>query len=280
MGEKTQSKAIKLQQEIDKIEADLAKLYKQKKWNAGNMCKTVEDTNIVSAPAAEVAPEPRLSGEAVAEGYCEFIEANEELLEEYISMGSSELEEVFEFMKKHGGTLLQGEHAESYLLLDCLEKEMNDDHEGMVFSARQNQLIVQIREFSRGMRRPARDAVHPVFSRLLDHEETQKSFQDAVNDFVKRIEKRAVVKKVEMDKEAAEAEQGADEEGPGGLTPMEVFKTLPEEMQAAFIAKDMPRLHEAIAALPEDEAKHHMQRCELSGLWVPNAAEGPPPYQR
>merc|ERR1719161_1757777 len=113
----------------------------------------------------------------MAEGYCDFVEENEELLEKYIEMGEKDIEEVGEFLKEHGGTLLQGEHAESYLLLDCLEKEMNGEHDEMVKSARQNQLLTQIREFSRGVRRPARDGVVPIFTKLLDHEETQKSFE-------------------------------------------------------------------------------------------------------
>lgn len=275
---KGHSKAIKLQQEVDKIEADLAKVVKNRKWNADNMCKTAENRNVISGPGAQVGPEPRLPTEQVADGYCEFVEEHEELLEQYISMGSAELEEVFEFLKEHGDKLLQGEHAESYLLLDCLEKEMNDEHEDMVKSARQNQLLVQIREFSRSMRRPARDGVVPIFDRLLEHEETQKSFQSAVDDFVKRVEKRAVVKKKEMDAER-EAEQGADEEGPGGLTPMDVMKTLPGEMQEAFRTKDIQRLQRAIESLPEDEAKYHLQRCEESGLWVP-AGSGAPPYRQ
>lgn len=245
------------------------------------MCKTTESRQVVSDPGIEAKPEPRLSGEAAAEGYCEFVEEHDELLEQYISLGAAELEEVFEFLKEHGGTLLQGEHAESYLLLDCLEKEMNGEHEEMKKSARQSQLLVQIREFSRGVQRPARDGVVPIFTKLLDHEETQKSFEDAVNDYIKRIEKRAVVKKKEMDAEREDAaEQGAEEAGPGGLTPMEVLKTLPGEMQEAFRTKDIQRLQRAIESLDEEEAKYHMQRCELSGLWVPSAADGPPPYRQ
>jgi len=252
---------------------------KEKKWNADNMCKTTETKTVVSdnsAPAPK--PEPRLQGEEVAKGYVEYVEQNEELLEKYIAMGEEELEQVGEFLKVHGGTLLQGEHAESYLLLDCLEKEMNGEHEDMMKSARQSQLLVQIREFSRGVHRPARDGVVPIFTKLLDHEETQKSFEDAVNDYIKRIEKRAVVKKKEMDAEREEAgepaEQGADEAGPGGLTPMEVLKTLPGEMQEAFRTKDIQRLQRAIESLDEDEAKYHMARCEASGLWVQPQAAG------
>merc|ERR1711972_136954 len=195
-----------------------------------------------------------------------------------IATGSKELDEVFEFMKEHGATLLQGEHAETYLLLDCLEKEMNGEHEAMVKSARQSQLLTQIREFSRSAGRPARDGVAPIFSKLLDHEATMESFQESVDTFVKRIEKRAVEKKKEMDAEA-QAEEEADA-GPGGLSPQEVFRTLPGEMQEAFRTKDMARLHRAVESLSEEDAKYHMKRCEDSGLWVPQAAAGPPPYRQ
>merc|ERR1719291_124352 len=102
-------KAKKAQAEIDKIEAALAKIEKEKKWNADNMCKTTDQKTVVSETAAAATPgaEPRLQGEAVAEGYCEFIEEHEELLEKYISMGEEGFEENCEFLKQHGGLLLQ-----------------------------------------------------------------------------------------------------------------------------------------------------------------------------
>merc|ERR1719436_1209393 len=124
-------KAQKVQKEINEIEAELEKMEKQRKWNADNMCKTAESRTEVNASGAAPAPapEPRLQGEAIADGYCEFVEQHEDLLEQFISLGDEDdLEKVCEFMKVHGGTLLQGEHAESYLLLDCLEKEMNGMH--------------------------------------------------------------------------------------------------------------------------------------------------------
>jgi len=280
---KSHEKAKHIQKEIDEVEAKLEKMEKEKKLNADNMCKVTESrTEVNSSGTREQKPEPRLTGEDVAKGYVEFVEENEELLEKYISLGDEELDAVYEFLKQHGGTLLQGEHAESYLLLDCLEKEMNDHHRDMKKSARQSQLLVQLREFSRAAGRPVRDGVVPVFEKLLDHEPTRESFDDAVESYIKRIEVRSVDKKKEMDAEMA-AQGGADDDedqlGPGGLDPMEVFNTLPEEMQSAFMAKDMQRLQAAIEALPEDEAKIHLRRCEDSGLWVPQSEAGPPPYR-
>merc|ERR1711879_6199 len=155
--------------------------------------------------------------------------------------------------------------GESYLLLDCLEKEMNGEHAAMKRSARQQQLLTQLREFSRAAGRPARDAVHPVFQKLLDDERTLDSFNETVENFIKRIEKRAPEKKKEMDAER-EAEEGENPLGPGGLDPMAVLRTLPGEMQEAFRTQDLQRLQRAIESLPEEEAKYHLRRCEDSGL--------------
>lgn len=272
-------KAQKIRQEIVKIEGELEKMEKTRKWNASNMCKTSESRSVLSeSRAVEPAPEPRLSGEAVSDGYCEFVEEHEALLEEYIALGTADLEEVEAFLKRHGGKLLQGEHAESYLLLDCLEKEMNDEHEEMLHSARQQQLLSQLREFSRAAGRPARDGVAPVFQRLMEHEPTKESFDEAVASFARRVEKRAPDKKREMDAEMA-AQAAQNPAGPGGLDPMEVLRSLPRDMREAFEAQDVQRLHAAVEALPADEAAHHLRRCEDSGLWVPHQEAGPPPYR-
>mmetsp|Transcript_60726 Transcript_60726/g.130439 ORF Transcript_60726/g.130439 Transcript_60726/m.130439 type:complete len:347 (-) Transcript_60726:96-1136(-) len=272
-------KAKKIQKEIDEVEKELATMEKERKLNADNICRTVESRTEVSETRSTPKPEPRLQGEAVASGYCEFIEQHEQLLEEYIGMGSAELEEVGEFLKVHGGTLLQGEHAESYLLLDCLEKEMNGQHNDMLRSARQSQLLTQLREFSRASGRPVRDAVHPIFTRLEESEGTKQAFDDSVAEFVRRIEKRAPEKKKEMDAEAAE--EGIQEgPGPGGLDPMEVLHSLPRAMKDAFQAQDIQRLEAAIQELSDEDAKYHLKRCEDSGLWVPNHEAGPPPYRQ
>eukprot|EP00933_Yihiella_yeosuensis_P023166 TRINITY_DN18086_c0_g1_i2.p1 TRINITY_DN18086_c0_g1~~TRINITY_DN18086_c0_g1_i2.p1 ORF type:complete len:355 (-),score=99.41 TRINITY_DN18086_c0_g1_i2:201-1265(-) len=278
---KEHTKAKKIQKEIDEVQAQLDKMEREKKLNADNMCKTAESKTIVSSSSGTApGPEPRLVGEAIADGYCEFVEEHEELLEKYIELGKEDdLEKVELFLRDHGGTLLQGEHAESYLLLDCLEKEMNGHHKQMVRSARQCQILTQLREFSRATGRPARDSVHPIFKKILDHEATQESFQETVDNFAERVRRRAVVKKKEMDEEMSKERKALNPLGPGGLDPLEVFETLPKEMQIAFETKDGARLQAAVEALPMEEAKYHLKRCEDSGLWVPQKDAGPPPYR-
>mmetsp|Transcript_7612 Transcript_7612/g.10515 ORF Transcript_7612/g.10515 Transcript_7612/m.10515 type:complete len:245 (-) Transcript_7612:64-798(-) len=241
------------------------------------MCKTGENKSAVSSRAGpEPKPEPRLKGEDGTAGYVEFVEKHEELLEKYISLGSEELEVVMEFLREHAEQLLVGEHAETYLLLDCLEKEMNGEHDQMLKSARQNQLITQLREYSRASQRPVQDGIVPVFTRILEHEGTQEAFKEAVNSFANRIEKRAVVKKKEMDAELLKEEASNVALGPGGLNPIEVLHSLPADMREAFQGQDLETLREVIEAMDEDEARYHLKRCEDSGLWVPNAGDSPP----
>lgn len=58
------------------------------------------------------------------------------------------------------------EHASSYLLLSCLEDEMNGKHEQMKLTARQSQILSHITELAVSLKRPPRDVVVPFFMRL------------------------------------------------------------------------------------------------------------------
>lgn len=59
--------------------------------------------------------------------------------------------------------------------------------------------------------------------------------------------------------------------GPGGLDPMEVLESLPDEMKACFESRDISQLQGVISKMPEDDAKYHLKRCIDSGLWIPDA---------
>ncbi|XP_069386070.1 hsp90 co-chaperone Cdc37-like isoform X2 [Paralichthys olivaceus] len=62
--------------------------------------------------------------------------------------------------------------------------------------------------------------------------------------------------------------------GPGGLDPVEVYESLPEEIQRSFDEKNIQMLQEAMNQLHPDEGKYHLKRCIDSGLWVPDSGEG------
>mmetsp|Transcript_50408 Transcript_50408/g.64624 ORF Transcript_50408/g.64624 Transcript_50408/m.64624 type:complete len:159 (+) Transcript_50408:997-1473(+) len=155
---------------------------------------------------------------------------------------------------------------------------MNGNKTKMKLVARQSQILSHITELAVSLKRPPRDVVIPFFRRISEPEHGN-SFKEAVDLFISRIQKRAIDKRKEMDEAAArKKELGLEEEevelskeermGPGGLDPVEVFESLPVELQEAFQSQNTQSLKDALAKMPLEEAKLHMKRCEDSGLWV------------
>ena len=128
------------------------------------------DGSTASAGAAEAsastqAPIGPASEMHVVESYAEFTELHEALLEEFSEIKS--LEKTRDMLHEKGAILLQ-EHAQSYLLLSCLEDEMNKKHERMKLVARQSQILSHVVELSVSLNRPPRDVVIPFFMRISE----------------------------------------------------------------------------------------------------------------
>lgn len=71
----------------------------------------------------------------------------------------------------------------------------------------------------------------------------------------------------------AEEEEKQKRLGPGGLDPLEVFESLPDELKKCFESQDIKLLQDTIATMDEEQAKYHMKRCVDSGLWVPEGGK-------
>ena len=282
----------RIKERVDKIDF----MEKNKKWNVDNMGTVTHDKTIISGKGSDPSDlvggmvsgankgakggkiGPTSERDAV-ESYSNFVEEHEAVLEDFLA--TTKIDAAKEKLHASGHVLLH-EHAQSYILLSCLEDEMNGYHDKMKLAARNSQILSHITELAQSLQRHPRDVVLPFFKRIA--EETYfKGFEEAVAGFVERIENRAVEKRKEMD--AAKAEKGgADDDdyevlskeerlGPGGLDPVEVFETLPQSMQEAFESKDMAMLQVALEAMAPEDAKKHMDACEASGLWVANKAQ-------
>ena len=228
----------------------------------------------LSAKSPQLQPQPdsELSVSVAMLSYHEFTQRYADTVEEFMSIES--LDKSRDFLLKNGDVLLQ-ENASNYLLLASLEDEMNGFHQKMRLVARQSQIISNIAELAKSLKTHPGNVIHPFFQRL-QNKELYDGFMEGVNQFIQRVEVRAVQKKKEMDEERArEAGEPVDiseiprEErlGPGGLDPMEVFETLPEAMQEAFESREKDKLEAALQAMSPDEASYHLQRCIDCGLW-------------
>mmetsp|Transcript_7181 Transcript_7181/g.10322 ORF Transcript_7181/g.10322 Transcript_7181/m.10322 type:complete len:454 (-) Transcript_7181:103-1464(-) len=237
---------------------------------------------ITKATPKLVQPQPTETINSVAVSmmtYHDFTEKYAHVVEEFMAIDS--LDRSKDFLLQKGDILLQ-ENASSYLLLASLEDEMNGFHEKMKLVARQSQIVSNIAELAKSLQRHPGNVIVPFFQRMED-KQLYAGFMEGVNQFIKRIEVRAVQKKAEIEEERAREvlEKGADAEdavdiseipldqrlGPGGLDPMEVFESLPESMQEAFESRQKEKLEEALRSMTVDEAEYHMKRCVDSGLW-------------
>jgi cell division cycle protein 37 len=62
--------------------------------------------------------------------------------------------------------ILLHEHAQAYMLLSCLEDEMNGKHKRMRHVGKQSQILSHINELGTSMKRDPRDVIIPFFKRL------------------------------------------------------------------------------------------------------------------
>mmetsp|Transcript_11236 Transcript_11236/g.24375 ORF Transcript_11236/g.24375 Transcript_11236/m.24375 type:complete len:457 (-) Transcript_11236:112-1482(-) len=243
---------------------------------------TAKTTTTTLTAAKKPLPQPNDPTASVSVSmltYHEFTVKYADVVEQFMALES--MDKSKEFLLRNGDVLLQ-ENASNYLLLASLEDEMNGYHDKMKLVARQSQIISNIAELAKSLKLHPGNVIHPFFQRM-QNKELHDGFMAGVNEFIKKIEIRAVQKKKEMDEERARevAEQGADAEGtvdvseipreerlgPGGLDPLEVFDTLPESMQAAFESRDKEQLEAALRAMKPEELEYHMKRCIDSGLW-------------
>ncbi|CAN0015668.1 unnamed protein product, partial [Ectocarpus fasciculatus] len=194
--------------------------------------------------------------------YNDFAIEHEQVLEHYSEVASLEDSKAYLFKKCD---IILHEHAQNYLLLSCLEDEMNQKHKRCKLVCRQSQIVSHIVELATSMKRDPREVVLPFFKRLEEKEHLD-AFNSAVKDFHERIKKRAVEKRKEMDEEEARERRA---QNPHGLDPMEVFHSLPESMRAAFESQDIGQLQAVLAGMEPKEAKKWMKLCADSGLWVP-----------
>lgn len=232
-------------------------------------------TAVVSKPK-EVGPSPagpaRDESDISIMSYYEFTQKYAETVEEFMAI--TDLEQSKDFLLKQGDFLLQ-ENASNYLLLASLEDEMNGYRSKMKQTARQSQIISSIADLARSLNTHPGNVILPFFGRL-EQKQYLDGFLDGVKDFQEKIIKRAVTKKIEMDREReAEDTQGSELKdipkeqrlGPGGLDPLEVVETLPLVLQEAFETRDVEELKKALLSMDPKDAEYHMKRCVDSGLW-------------
>lgn len=173
------------------------------------------------------------------------------------------------FLNEHSHLVC--EHTANYLVLWCIDLAIEQKNELMEHVSHQVICMQYILELSKQLEIDPRGCVSMFFTRIQVFDcEYKMAFDDELEQFKQRIRKRADEKIQAIIKETEEEER-QKRLGPGGLDPIEVFDTLPEELKKCFESRDIELLKKTIGELPEDVATYHMKRCVDSGLWIPEA---------
>ena len=163
------------------------------------------------------------------------------------------------------------EDTANYLVVWCIDLEIEEKHDLMAHVAHQCIVMQFILELSKTLKYDPRACVGPFFSKMeTTNKEYKDGFFDELNAFKDRIRRRAK-EKIDAAIKEAEEEERAKRLGPGGLDPVEVFESLPDDLKACFESQDVKLLEETLLKMKKEEAEYHMDRCVKSGLWVPDA---------
>lgn len=262
----------KIEEEARKLqlaEQEFKKMEKLEPWNVDTLSQPKFSKTIINVKE-ETKNYDEMTDEEKEQHMKKFVKENEKLIKQYGML--KRYEDSKKFLLEHN--LLVHEDTANYLVIWCINLEMEEKHELMTHIAHQCICMQYMLELSRTLKTDPRACIAPFFERIAVADVVYiTQFKDEIAAFIGRIERRAKEKIAEALKEQEEEEERERLErlGPGGLDPADVFETLPKELQECFESRDTELLKTVIAAMPEDEAKYHMKRCVDSGLWVADA---------
>ncbi|XP_012536440.1 hsp90 co-chaperone Cdc37 [Monomorium pharaonis] len=255
------------EKKIQEVEKEMEKKEKLTPWNVDTIGQDGFTKTVINTKPPRRNDDSSLSDEEKEKLMKQFVKDHEKKLKEFGML--RKYDDSKKFLQEH--PYLVCENTANYLVIWCINLEMEDKHNLMEHVAHQCICMQYILELSKQLDVDPRACVGSFFSRIQIAEvEYKNSFDEELRAFKDRIRKRAAEKVADAVREAEEEERQA-RLGPGGLDPVEVFESLPEALQKCFESQDIPLLQQTIAAMPEEEATYHMKRCVDSGLWVPDA---------
>ncbi|KAM4880244.1 hsp90 co-chaperone Cdc37 [Sylvia borin] len=171
------------------------------------------------------------------------------------------------------------EETANYLVIWCIDLEVEEKHGLMEQVAHQTIVMQFILELAKSLKVDPRACFRQFFTKIKTADQQYlEGFTEELEAFKERVRGRARAR-LEKALRDYEEEERQKRLGPGGLDPLDVYESLPPELQKCFDAKDVQMLQDTISKMDPAEAKFHMQRCIDSGLWVPNAKGGDGPDQ-
>uniref|UniRef100_A0A673BZ44 Hsp90 co-chaperone Cdc37 n=1 Tax=Sphaeramia orbicularis TaxID=375764 RepID=A0A673BZ44_9TELE len=263
---KAQSEEKKLKKEEREWEKKLEDHNREEKkmpWNVDTLSKDGFSKSIVN-----VKPESQEETEEEKEQkHKTFVEKYEKQIKHFGMMRRWDDSQKYLSDNPH----LVCEETANYLVIMCIDLEVEEKHALMEQVAHQTIVMQFILELAKSLKVDPRGCFRQFFAKIKTADQQyQEAFNDELESFKERVRGRAKIR-IEKAMKEYEEEERQKRLGPGGLDPVEVYESLPPEMQKCFDEKDIQMLQDVISKMDPTEAKAHMKRCIESGLWVPNS---------
>ncbi|XP_015259895.1 PREDICTED: hsp90 co-chaperone Cdc37-like [Cyprinodon variegatus] len=165
------------------------------------------------------------------------------------------------------------EESANYLVVLCIDFEIDEKHGLMEQIAHQAIVMQFILDLARTLKVDPRGCFRQFFSKIKTADKPYQEYFDRELDLLKERVRRCAQARMEGAMKELEEEERQKRLGPGGLDPIEVYGSLPKEMQRCFDEKNIEMLQDLMDKLGPEEGGYHLKRCIDSGLWVPDLPE-------
>lgn len=260
----------KKQKELRKEDEELTKKEKKAPKNVDTLSHAGFTRTIINAPRKK--QDEHLTEEEKVEKSQAFMDKYKKEIEHFGML--SDYNDSDEYLRANPH--LACDDAANYLALWCINLEVQEKHSLMERAAHQTIIMQYILELAKSLDASPQATIHSFFVKMkkakTDFKEYMEAFDDELRSFLERVKGRAQAR-IEKAMKEAEEEDRQKRLGPGGLDPVEVFESLPAELQKCFEEKDIPMLQEVLGKMPDEEAKGYLKKCIDSGLWIPNAQD-------
>lgn len=234
-------------------------------WNVDTISKDGWEKTIINKP--QKLQSTSLTDEEKERRYKDFVDKNEKKIKEFGML--SKWSDCKKFLLDDPN--LCCEETANYLTLWCLNLEIEEKHSLMEHVSKQAIAMQYMLELAKQLDVDVRGCISSFFTRIQTADQHYiDAFEDEIEAFKNRIRERARVR-IEAAMKQVEEEERQSRLGPGGLDPIEVLESLPEDLKECFVSQDIAKLQEVISKMNEKDAKYHLKRCVDSGLWVPDA---------
>lgn len=261
----------KKKKELEKAEAELESEKKKQPWNVDTLSKPGFDHSSINRSKSKWEQERELTEEQKSTRMGKFIKEHRDSIRKFGMLRKWEDSKKYLQENLH----LVCDDTANDLVVWCVNLEMEEKHELMEHVAHQVISLQFMLELSKQLDVDPRSTINTFFYRMekakaAEDQQYVKGFNEELVAFKDRIRKRA---KEKVDAAVAEYEEEEKQKriGPGGLDPVEVFDSLPEQLQKCFESQDIELLKEEMTKLSDEDARYHLDRCVRSGLWVPDA---------